>query len=80
MNEEALQSAFRETLDLPGNTDFNTLAFAKTEGWDSIAHMRLIVKIEEKFGIMMQTSDVLALSSYLVAKDIISKYLEKKSE
>jgi len=72
--EKKLQNAFTKGLGLSPPIDFPSLAFARSEGWDSIAHMKLIAAIEEEFGIMMDTDDVLALSSYPVAIDIVKKY------
>ena len=42
--------------------------------WDSIGHMSLIAAIEEKFGIMMETDDIIDLGSYTKGIDILSKY------
>ncbi len=44
------------------------------KGWDSVAHMVLIAAIEEAFDIMIDTDDVIDMSSFLKAKEIISKY------
>lgn len=69
-----LQLAFQKGLHLPSNTNFESLEFAKSAGWDSIAHLQLIAAIEEQFDIMIETADLLAMSSYLKAIDIVSKY------
>jgi acyl carrier protein len=75
--EEPLKQAFQKTLHLPANTDYAQLAFAQTDGWDSIAHMKLIAAIEEAYDIMIDTQDVLALSSYPIAITIVEKYAAK---
>lgn len=80
LQEEKLQNAFRKTLDLPPNTDYSSIIFARTEGWDSIAHMQLIAAIEEAYNIMLDTQDVLAMSSYHVAKTIVEKHVCKSSQ
>lgn len=79
ISEEKLKKAFQEILHLPPNTDFNTLEFAKTDGWDSITHMQLVAAIEDNYDILMETPDVLALSSYSIAKNLVEKYLAKKT-
>ncbi|MFQ5728985.1 MAG: acyl carrier protein [Waddliaceae bacterium] len=72
-----LKQAFRNALDLAENADMESLAFAKSEGWDSIAHMKLIAEIEEAFDIMIDTDDVLAMGSYVIAKKRVEKYVGK---
>lgn len=79
MNEDKLKQAFQTTLRLPPNCDYAQLAFARSEGWDSIAHMKLIAAIEEAYDIMIDTQDVLALSSYPIALTIVEKYVGKAS-
>jgi len=72
--EKKLQHAFQEGLNLPATTQFNSLEFAKSAGWDSIAHLQLVAAIENEFGIMIDTNDMLAMSSYLKAKELVKKY------
>lgn len=72
--ETKLQRAFKNGLGLQGEITFETLEYSKSQGWDSIAHMQLIAAIEEEFDIMLDTDDVLAMSSYNVTKDILKKY------
>lgn len=72
--ETKLQRAFKQSLDLPPEIPFASLEFAKSANWDSVAHLHLIAAIEEEFGIMMETKDVLDLSSYSKALEIVRKY------
>ena len=69
-----LKAAFAETIGVPSDCDFEAVAYGKTKGWDSIAHMSLVSAIESKFDIMLDTVDVIALSSFPEAKKILSKY------
>jgi acyl carrier protein len=69
-----LQRAFRTGLALPTDTDCHNLEFAKTAAWDSIAHLQLIVALEAEFNIMIDTQDMLAMSSYEKARTIVQKY------
>lgn len=77
MNDVKLKKAFEKGLGLQSNAPFETLEFAKSDHWDSIAHMKLIAAIEEEFDIRFEVNEILNLSSYLVAKEIIGKHLEK---
>ena len=76
MNEEKLKKAFQDGLGIAGESDYESLEYAKTPEWDSVAHMRLVAAIEEAFDIMMDTDDVIGMSSYPVAKEILAKYEE----
>lgn len=80
IEEEKLKNAFQVVLRLPENANYQELAFARTEGWDSIAHMQLVAAIEQAYGIMLETRDVLALSSYSAAKNIVEKNVVKTSK
>jgi len=77
--ETKLQHAFQQGLALPDNTPYQELEFAKSSGWDSIAHLYLIAALEAEFGIMIETKDVLAMNSYNKAKELMSKYVTSLS-
>jgi len=71
MSETRLQEAFQTALDLPAETDWSSLAYAQHDHWDSLGHMALVAEIEEAFDIMLDTDDVIAMSSYPVAVDLL---------
>ena len=71
---EKLKSAFAQSLGLDGSTDFDHLAYGSTTGWDSVAHMALVAGIENTFDIMLSTEDVIDMSSFPKAKQIVAKY------
>ncbi len=72
--EEKIRTAFVKAFGLPQATDVTGFAYDTCELWDSIAHMRLIVEIEATFDIMLDVDDVIGLSSYLKAIEIVGKY------
>jgi acyl carrier protein len=71
MSETRLQEAFQSALDLPADTDWSSLAYAQHEHWDSLGHMALVAEIEEAFDIMLETDDVIGMSSYPVAVEML---------
>lgn len=73
-NEQKLRDAFQKVLGVVPASDWDTLAYRKTKGWDSVAHMQIVAEVEDRFGIMMETDDILALSSYPVAIKLLPKY------
>jgi acyl carrier protein len=69
-----LQNAFAQVLGIPPDSDFDSLAYGSTVGWDSVAHMGLIAEIEEAFDIMLTTEEVIGLSSFHRAKETLVKH------
>ncbi|MBK8946927.1 MAG: acyl carrier protein [Ignavibacteriae bacterium] len=72
-NETKLKNAFKEALDLPVEQISDLLAYGD-QNWDSVAHMALIAAIEQEFEIMIDTDDVIDMSSFQKAKEIVIKY------
>jgi acyl carrier protein len=66
-----LDDAIRLGLGLPVEVDVTAIAYGRTEQWDSVAHMQLVVAIEDTFGIMIETDDVIAMSSYQEIRRIL---------
>jgi acyl carrier protein len=71
---QRLQSAFVSAIGVSPNTDFDKVVYGQTNGWDSIAHMTLVNEIESSFDIMLDTDDVIDMSSFSKAKEILGKY------
>ena len=71
---EKLKTAFGAAIGVPLETDFDGVAYGKTDGWDSVAHMALVAEIESAFDIMLDTDDVIGMSSFGEAKKILPKY------
>jgi acyl carrier protein len=74
MSQQTLQQAFVDGLGLPADTDFDSLAYGKREEWDSVGHMALVAELEAVFDIMLDTDDVVGMSSYPVAIEILRRY------
>ena len=53
------------------NSNFN---FGIVPRWDSLAHMELIAQLEDVFGIMLETEDIIHFSGYENGKKILAKY------
>ena len=71
---QKLKDAFSQALGLDGGTAYESLAYGSTQGWDSVAHMGLVAEIENTFDIMLATDDVIDLSSFPKARQILGKY------
>jgi len=42
--------------------------------WDSVGHMGMIAALEDTFGIMMETDDIVDFSSYTKGMELLGKY------
>ena len=49
------------------------LKYQDVELWDSVGHMTLVANLEDAFDIMMETDDIIDLSSYEKGKEILAK-------
>lgn len=72
--EEKLRAAFVEALGLPADVEVTTTRYRETRQWDSVAHMQLVGAIELAFDIMLDTDDVIGMSSYQRAREIVGKH------
>jgi len=50
------------------------LEYGTVKEWDSVAHMALVSALEQEYGIMLETDDVIDMSSVGKAKEILRKY------
>ena len=73
-NDEQLKNCFREALALPADTVVESLAYQAHPSWDSVGHMRLVAAIETAFNIMFSTDEILALSDFNKAREIVNSH------
>jgi acyl carrier protein len=66
-----LERTFKEVLALDDDVDIEALEYRGIEQWDSVAHMELVAAIEEQFDVLLETDDVLNLSSFGKAVKIL---------
>lgn len=74
MNNTKLTQAFVTALGIPDAQVVTELAYGKITQWDSTAHMILIAELENVFEVMLDTDEIIDLSSYQKAKEILSRY------
>ena len=60
---EKLNGVFRELFDVPELVVGNTTTANDIEGWDSLAHVDLIVAVESAFKVRFTTKEVKALAN-----------------
>lgn len=72
-NSEKYNQAFMECFEIEEDK-LTGLEYQAIPAWDSVGHMGLIAAIEDAFDIMMDTDDIIDLSSYEKGKEILAKY------
>jgi acyl carrier protein len=73
-NEAKLRAAFIEALGIPATTELETLTYRGIKQWDSVAHMALVAALEAAFDVMLETADVIGMSSYPIARATLIKH------
>lgn len=76
--EETVKKVFTEILDLDEGIDWDTVKYQEVEAWDSVAHMSIVAEIEDELDIMIDTDDIIDMSSVKISVDIVTKYVEEK--
>ena len=71
-NLEKYNEAFCNSFEITEDK-LNGLKYQDVELWDSVGHMTLVANLEDAFDIMMETDDIIDLSSYEKGKEILAK-------
>ncbi|MFT5294343.1 MAG: acyl carrier protein [Psychroserpens sp.] len=71
-----LVDAFVTALEIPSSEVNDSLEYNTHKKWDSTAHMILIAQLENDFDIMFDIDDIIDMSSFTKAKEILTKYNE----
>ncbi len=74
-NNEQYAKVFMDLFEI-GEEKLAGLKYEEISAWDSVGHMGLVAALEEAFDIMMDTDDIIDLSSFEKGKEILSKNYE----
>ena len=74
MNNSRMINCFAQALGIPAEQVMDTLTYNSIKQWDSIAHMALVAALETEFEIMLDTDDILGMSSVAIARQTLTKY------
>ena len=74
MIQSVVHEVFADLLDLSEPIDWSTVRYQEVEGWDSVAHMAIVAELEDRLGIMLDTDDIIDMSSVQASIDILKKY------
>jgi acyl carrier protein len=73
-NDRKLRQAFALALNMSESDINEDLKYRSSAEWDSIAHMTLVAVLDETFAVTLEAEDVMDLSSYNRAREILTKY------
>ncbi len=69
-NLEKYNEVFCKTFEITED-NLAGLKYQDIDAWDSVGHMTLVANLEDTFDIMMDTNDIIDLSSYEIGKKIL---------
>ena len=72
-NLEKLAKVFADTFGI-SEAETKELQYQGIEQWDSVGHMTLVAAIEDDFDIQLDTDDIIDMSSFEKAQEILAKY------
>lgn len=72
-NLEKYKKVFCESFELTEDK-LSGLKYQDVELWDSVGHMTLVASLEDTFDIMLETDDIVDLSSFEKGMEILKKY------
>ena len=72
-NQEKYDQIFCDTFQVSQDL-LSTLAFKETPLWDSVGHITLISALEDGFDILLETEDMMGLTSYQKGIEILQQY------
>lgn len=71
---KSVNELFAEALEVDLSLVTDDLQYNSIKEWDSVAHMRVIAALEEAYDILIDTDDIIDMSSVGKAKEILAKY------
>lgn len=73
-NSNKLTQAFSRALNIPAESVVDELKYNTIREWDSMGHMALVAELENAFDVMLDTDEIIDLSSVAKAKEILAKH------
>ncbi|CAG9295145.1 acyl carrier protein [Celerinatantimonas diazotrophica] len=69
-----LNEVFAKALAVDVSLIHDSLQYQSIVQWDSVAHMQLIAAIEDSYDVMLDTDDIIEMSSVAKAREILANY------
>ncbi len=65
-NKEKYDNVFIECFSVSKDSLDDKFVYQCVPAWDSVGHMGMIAALEDAFGIMMETEDIVEFGSYTI--------------
>lgn len=73
-NIEKYEQIFIQAFNVAKEDLNENFTFAGRDDWDSMSHLNMVTLLEDEFGIMLDTEDILNYQSFENGKNILKKY------
>lgn len=70
-NLAKLQAAFVTVMKIDADQVVDSLSYGGHPAWDSLAHMAMVAELETAFGVMLDTEEIIAMSSVAEVRRIL---------
>ena len=74
MNKKTYIKVFEEIFEVEEGMLNEEFTFEKIDKWDSLTHLSLITALEDAFGVMFETDDILIFGGFINGMKILEKY------
>ncbi|WP_142848933.1 acyl carrier protein [Telmatospirillum sp. J64-1] len=71
---DRLVQTFRDALGLSPEVDIPSLTYRSISEWNSVGHMQLVAGIETEFDVMLETEQIIDMSSFDKALEILASH------
>ena len=72
--QKTLEQVFRAVLEVPDGVDVGTVRQVSQPNWDSLAHVSLVLAVENEFNLSIDVADSIELTSF----QAFALFLEEK--
>lgn len=73
-NKQKYNKVFVECFSVAEDVLNENFTYQCVDAWDSVGHMGMIAALEDTFGIMMETEDIIEYGSYTIGIEKLKKY------
>jgi acyl carrier protein len=73
-NKQKYDNVFIECFGVSSDVLNEKFVYQCVPSWDSVGHMGMIAALEDAFGIMMETDDIIDFGSYTIGIEKLRKY------
>jgi acyl carrier protein len=70
---DRLQDVFRAVFEMPDGAAVTHLRQLNMPSWDSLAHVSLVTAIESEFGLTLEATDQLRMTSYAATEALLAE-------